>query len=152
MLKPNHISYLRLADSVLDNLNIPYKSYTLSYKELFEKINSDVPYEKSYSNQLEKFLLEGFDTNIEVASKAVLFNSILLFLKDENLIHYDNEKVQISYKGILKVLYGFEDDYNKAKRDAEQAKKQQKFENFMKILPVIVAIVGIIVGHILSKN
>lgn len=152
MIKPNHTTYLRLADSILNNLNVPYKSYFLNYKELFERVNSDVIYEKIYSDQFDKFLTSGFDAAIEIESKSVLFNSVLLFLIDENLINISHSNIHISYKGILKCLHGFEDDYNKTEREAKQSKKQQKFENFMKVLPVIVTIISIIVGYYIGKN
>ena len=152
MIKPTHITYLKLADSILLNLDVPYKSYTLTYEELFKRVNQDVTFDKIYSNQYDRFLTEGFDTAIEVNSKSVLFNSVLLFLQNEGYIISSTSNIQITYKGILKCLKGFEDDYNETKAKAEQAKNQQKFENFMRVLPVIVAIIFGILGYKFGKN
>jgi len=152
MIKPNHTTYLKLADSILLNLDVPYKSYTLTYEELFKRVNQDVTFDKIYSNQYDRFLTEGFDTAIEVNSKSVLFNSVLLFLQNEGYIISSTSNIQITYKGILKCLKGFEDDYNETKAKAEQAKNQQKFENFMRVLPVIVAIIFGILGYKFGKN
>ncbi|WP_420573039.1 hypothetical protein [Kordia sp.] len=152
MIKPNHTTYLRLADSVLNSLNQPYKSYTLTYEELLDRLDSDVKYETAYSNQFERFLTKGFDSTMEIDSKATLLNSVLLFLYNEELVLYSNSHIQITFKGILKTLKGFEYDYNEAKAKAKQAKNQQKFENFMKVLPVIVAIIFGVLGYILGKN
>ncbi|MCL5130528.1 hypothetical protein [Algibacter sp. L4_22] len=153
MIKLNHTTYLKLVDSVLNNLDLPYKSYTCSDKELFESINSDVPYEKIYSNDLEKFFLEDFDASKEVEGKQSLFNSILYFLKNEDLIHINKNNITLSFKGILKILHGFEDDYIKEKRDVELAKKQQNYDNgmnFLKVLtPYIIAILTFIIGKLL---
>ena len=152
MIKPNHTTYLKLADSILLNLDVPYKSYTLTYEELFKRVNQDVTFDKIYSNQYDRFLTEGFDTAIEVNSKSVLFNSVLLFLQNEGYIISSTSNIQITYKGILKCLKGFVDDYNETKAKAEQAKNQQKFENFMRVLPVIVAIIFGILGYKFGKN
>ena len=153
MLIPNHISYLRLADSVLNNLNLPYKSYTSTHEELFKRVNSDVPYEKIYANEWDRFFLEGYDTTSEISSKSMLFNSILLFLKDEGLIHYDHKNIILSYKGILKILYGFEDDYIKEKLEIEKARIQQNYDNgmnlFKSLTPYLIAILTFIIGKLL---
>lgn len=146
MLKPNHITYLRLVDSVLINLNLPYKSYTSTDEELFKSINSDVPYEKIYSSDLEKFFLEDFDASKEVEGKQALFNSILYFLKNEDLIHINKNNITLSFKGILKTLHGFEDDYIKEKREAELAKQQKKFDNGMTILKGLSPFIGFLFG------
>ncbi|WAC02939.1 hypothetical protein N7U66_04740 [Lacinutrix neustonica] len=155
MLKPNHITYLRLADSVINNLNLPYKSYTSSDKELFQSINSDVPYERIYSNDLEKFFLEDFDASKEVEGKQSLFNSILYFLRNEDLIHINKNNITLSYKGILKNLYGFEYDYIKEKQEAEEAGQQRKFENkiriFKTVWPVITFVSGLIITYFFTK-
>jgi len=146
MIKPNHITYLKLVDSVLNNLDLPYKSYTCSDKELFESINSDVPYEKIYSSDLEKFFLEDFDASKEVEGKQSLFNSILYFLKNEDLIHINKNNITLSYKGILKTLHGFEDDYIKEKQEAEEVKKQKRFDNGMAILKAFSPFIGFLFG------
>jgi len=155
MIKPNHTTYLRLVDSVLNNLDLPYKSYTSSDKELFESINSDVPYEKIYSNDLEKFFLEDFDASKEVEGKQSLFNSILYFLKNEDLIHINKNNITLSFKGILKILHGFENDYIKEKQEAEEAKQQRKFENniriFKTVWPVITFVTGLVITYFFTK-
>lgn len=155
MLKPNHISYLRLADSVLNNLDLPYKSYTLNYEELFKRVNSDVRYETTYSNQFERFLTEGFDLTIEIQSKSVLFNSVLLFLHNENLIIYSNSQIQVTYKGILKILKGFEQEYKNEISDIQSKQNEKRFEKNIKIFDKVWAVISFILGiitTILLKN
>lgn len=151
MIKPNHISYLRLADSVLTNLDLPYKSYTLTYQELFQRVNSDVEYETIYLNQFEKFLTSGYDSKIEIESKSVLFNSVLLFLSNEGLILYSKSQIQITYKGVLKILKGFEKEYKEEKQNIENDKKEKKFEHALKIFDRVLAVVSFIAGILITS-
>ena len=155
MVKSHHTFFLSILDSVLESLNNPNKTYTLSYEELYNLASSEIKYDKLYQNQFSKFLTNGYDSYIETLSKPYLLNSALHFLiQDGYIFKFQTApkqfSIQITHKGFLKLHLGFVKKHKNEIKKIQQTNKQQNFENGMSVLKTILPIITFILGFIIN--
>lgn len=145
-----NIKYLKYLDKVLNYLVSDCAHYTSKYETATTSIGGVKEFEPIYSTNFDKFLSVGFDRYLHENKSVLELDFALIFLRDQGYIFIDDFKnIQITYKGILKATYGFENEYSDKVEESERKSRQQNFENYWKVFsPIVGFILGLITALI----
>lgn len=122
------------------------------------ELTSDISFDKIYSNEKEKFLLQGYDESTEHNAKIYLVDSALDYFIKEDLvikglsIKQNKDVYQITHKGFLRLSFGFVQEQNLKIKELNKKEQQRNFDNWVKVLsPIVGFILGLISSFVSTK-